>query len=152
MQRLKIFDMPFGKASRSTKYTETHLAVISKNYEKLERLLKAGANPNQQDRDDGGWTPLIWAVAMRRLDLIKLLLQYEADPNIQSKWGTTPISHCMKIALSDRELENSLGSDTNLSPHIVTRQVYLSCLAPRVLVVSLIINSVLLLQPSLDRI
>lgn len=107
MQRLKLFDMPFGNAS--SKYAETHLAVMNKDYKKLENLLQKGANPDQVDQDEG-WTPLMWAVAYRRLDFIKLLLKYDANPNVQSDYGTTPISHCMTVAPSDYQLEHQWGS------------------------------------------
>lgn len=94
MQRLKLFDMPFGEYN---KFAEIHLAVINKEHKKLEKLLQLGANPNQVDQDDG-WTPLMWAVAKRDIESMKLLLAYNADPNKASDYGTTPISKTIQVA------------------------------------------------------
>ena len=49
-------------------------------------LLKAGANPNVTDYD--GNTPLIVAARKHSPELVKMLLDYGADPDLKTKWGT----------------------------------------------------------------
>lgn len=46
----------------------------------LSVLIKNGADPNAVDAR--GKTPLHLAVAMRSIQVVKMLLQHEADPNI----------------------------------------------------------------------
>lgn len=66
----------------------------------FENLLECNkADPNEQD--DDGMTPLhhvvselfesSWCVSDDDIKIIKLLLKYKANPNIQDRWGRTPI-------------------------------------------------------------
>jgi ankyrin repeat protein len=50
-----------------------------------EVLLQAGANPKKLDRDGGG--PLFDAVIQKDADVIKLLLDYGADPSREHDMG-----------------------------------------------------------------
>lgn len=34
-------------------------------------------------KDDGGWTPLIWAAEHMEVEAVKLLLKRKADPNLR---------------------------------------------------------------------
>lgn len=56
----------------------------------LERLLKAGADPNLPRRNEE-WSPLMSAVSRRFARNVQLLLEYGADPNATAKTraGTT---------------------------------------------------------------
>ena len=58
--------------------------------EAVKLLLKAGANPNLAIAD--GVTPLCIAIQNRRSAIVRMLLQADADPNVQRKSdGTTPL-------------------------------------------------------------
>jgi len=52
-------------------------AVKSGNFAEVERLIKAGAEINQQDEQ--GWTPLNFAAGSGHLSLVKLLVENGAD-------------------------------------------------------------------------
>ena len=66
--------------------TPLHWAARTNNDEKvLELLLRAGANPNVRNRD--GDTPLHMAVWGNRKDVVDLLLDWEADPDLKNSMG-----------------------------------------------------------------
>lgn len=67
-----------------------HLAVFGRNLPMTELLLQNGAKPNLLS---DGSTPLLLAVLLSEQDLVKVLLQYRADPNIPDNSGRTPL-HC----------------------------------------------------------
>lgn len=60
------------------------------NCEVIELLLKSGANPNKQDVTYG-YTLLMLAIIYNHLDIVKMLLQYGADPKIIAKDGKTAL-------------------------------------------------------------
>ena len=64
-------------------------AIIYKKSSIARALLKAGADPNLPDPSAGG-TPLHCAVLESDLEMIKLLIEYEADPTLTNKYGVTP--------------------------------------------------------------
>jgi ankyrin repeat protein len=64
-------------------------SVLFGQVQAVELLLAAGANVNRQDRHVG--SALYLAIATRRLDLAKKLLDYGADPNAAPEWGQTPL-------------------------------------------------------------
>jgi ankyrin repeat protein len=67
--------------------------------ELIERLLEAGADPNQAglafvgggETGDTGYSPLMEAVATRRADVVHLLIDNGADVNHQTAWGETAL-------------------------------------------------------------
>ncbi len=65
--------------------------IANNNFSQLETLLKTNKsiNINQQDKD--GDTPLHIAVFMSNSPIVKLLLDYGADPFVVDKWGQTPL-------------------------------------------------------------
>jgi ankyrin repeat protein len=111
----------------------------------VERLLEAGANPNARthefphDRrflvtigsvawvDLTGQTPFLRAAAAGDLDVMRLLLEHGADPNIATDAGTTPLMVAAGVNWSVAEtydfgnqalfeavkLAHSLGNDIN---------------------------------------
>jgi len=64
-------------------------ACLRGDIDRIERLIKQGANPNLTSRD--GVAPLHWAVFKNRLDLVKELLDAGADINAQNNRGDTPL-------------------------------------------------------------
>jgi outer membrane murein-binding lipoprotein Lpp len=60
-----------------------HQAALVSDVDKMKQLLAEGANPNEADNSD--FTPLHWAAASqmgRNREMIKLLVEYGADPNL----------------------------------------------------------------------
>jgi ankyrin repeat protein len=64
-------------------------AAEKSEYEAALVALRHGASPNA--RGFFNMSPLLWAVSNHNLPLVKLLLDYDADPNQPKKDGVTPI-------------------------------------------------------------
>jgi ankyrin repeat protein len=64
-------------------------AAENSEYEAALVALQHGASPNA--RGSYEMSPLLWAVSKHNLPLVKLLLDYDADPNQPKKDGVTPI-------------------------------------------------------------
>jgi len=64
-------------------------ACMKGDIEMVNDLLKAGANPNQDNRY--GETPLYWASCYGYLGIAELLLKAGADPNQTDDNGNTPL-------------------------------------------------------------
>ena len=97
--------------------TALHHAVRFRSPTAVEALLKAGANPNVACKRSGG-TPIHRAVtstgapgtAGRRtqaLEIVKLLLEYGADPEIENRSGKRPADY-----VKDREITELLTADS----------------------------------------
>jgi ankyrin repeat protein len=56
-------------------------------------LLKAGADPNLVPNDEEGMTALIVATKKENRDIVALLLNGAADPNVKDKSGKTAIAY-----------------------------------------------------------
>lgn len=41
--------------------------------------------------DDGGWTPLVWAVENQRRDVVRFLLEKGADPTLRDSENNTAL-------------------------------------------------------------
>jgi ankyrin repeat protein len=74
--------------------------VQKDNPEILQMLIQAGAPLNQTD--DGGHTPLLWAVLQKDLTSLTILLNAGANPNLvlANLFGFTPITPLMAAANS----------------------------------------------------
>lgn len=110
----------------------------------LELLLSARADVNQKTRD--GKTPLVQALTMKRLDLVKLLLDNGANPNLAGPkhplWPATYLPEALrlliekgaktKMASGNMELATSINSiesvkillDAGVSPNLKKDGVY----------------------------
>lgn len=64
-------------------------AVINNRLDRIEQLLKQGADPNM--RDTSGSTPLHWACRNGQLEIARLLVKKGADVNAQRDDGKTPL-------------------------------------------------------------
>lgn len=78
----------------------------------VEGLLKAGVNVNYKDRRsvENGWTPLHTAAAAGRVNMVKLLLVYDADATIKNNEGQTPVETA--IGVGNQEIVNIFEDDT----------------------------------------
>ena len=82
----------------NSKQTPLHMAVISKNLDATQALLRAQANVNTQDNE--GKTPLHYAVQydeekFEKIFIEKLLIDYGADKNKQDNEGKTPLQRVL---------------------------------------------------------
>ena len=71
--------------------TPLFLAVLKKNAELVDLLLKNGANPNVKDEAAADATPLLKAVQELDTDIVSLLLGANANPNLPDLSGWTPL-------------------------------------------------------------
>ncbi|MBC6415998.1 MAG: ankyrin repeat domain-containing protein [Bdellovibrionales bacterium] len=71
-------------------YTPLHITSLygSDNLDVMKTLLEAKAEVNV--KDNKGNTPLYWAVVFQRIDKVKVLLEFGADPSIKNKNEGTP--------------------------------------------------------------
>lgn len=81
------------------------IAVLSTDrddrYALIERLLTAGAAIDQRGLND--WTPLHYAVSLRDLEAVRLLLSLGADPTLETRIDdyTTPLEDAKAIGFTE---------------------------------------------------
>jgi cytohesin len=89
-------------------------AVRSDDRAAVERLLKAGADPNEREQD--GATPLSWAATRANTAIAALLLKAGANPNLTNELGLSPLAIAIANGAADlagRLLES--GADPNVA-------------------------------------
>jgi len=72
------------------------LACFCGQLEAAKLLIKAGASINSPSRNDLNATPLHSAVAAGHLNIVELLFEYDADPNVREQSGYTPLHTAAK--------------------------------------------------------
>jgi ankyrin repeat protein len=80
---------------------ELHKATLESDYDKVRELIDLKVNLDELDNH--GHTALHWAVFRGDIDLIKILLDGGANPNILSDDGVTPKWRARDFGLSDVE-------------------------------------------------
>ena len=80
---------------------ELHDATLESDYVKVRKLI--GLKVNLDELDNHGHTALHWAVFRGDIDLVKILLDEGANPNILSDDGVTPKWRARDFGLSDIE-------------------------------------------------
>lgn len=91
-EELKYYGSDINARETESGYSLLHFAVIQGDLKVVKALLDAGANPNVQDNK--GRTPLF---SSNNVDIIKMLLESEADPDSPSPNGYTRLH----IAIQD---------------------------------------------------
>jgi len=75
------------------KLTALHLAASKKNLAMVNHLLASSSRENFINlTDDLGRTPLYMATEAKKLKIVKLLLNHNADPNLSDTQGLTPLA------------------------------------------------------------
>ncbi|CAL1615271.1 unnamed protein product [Knipowitschia caucasica] len=115
-------------------FTCLHLAAKLGHYDMIQYLLsRASKHINRQD--DGGWTPITWAIEYKHKEIVKLLLSRGSDVNIRDKeqnvclhWaalsGCDDIAQALLDARCDLSAVNVHG---DLPLHIAARENHLDC-------------------------
>nr|WP_241548186.1 ankyrin repeat domain-containing protein [Leptospira yasudae] len=81
-------------------------AIKSGNVSKVQKVLEKGLDPNANLYH--GVTPLSLAIKYERLEIVRTLLKFSADPNLADEnTGLTPLLHCI-IEDSPLEMMNVL--------------------------------------------
>uniref|UniRef100_A0A8C3A3F9 Euchromatic histone-lysine N-methyltransferase 1a n=1 Tax=Cyclopterus lumpus TaxID=8103 RepID=A0A8C3A3F9_CYCLU len=115
-------------------FTCLHLAAKLGHCDIVHHLLsKASKYVNCQD--DGGWTPITWAVEYKHKELVQLLLARGADVNIRDKeenvclhWAA--LSGCDDVALALLEARcdlNAVNVHGDSVLHVAARENHLEC-------------------------
>ncbi len=68
-----------------------HLAILADQRHVVEFLIEKGANLGARPKDEHGGTPLHWAAALGRIEMVKQLLSAGADINAPDNHGYTPL-------------------------------------------------------------
>ncbi|XP_041469265.1 uncharacterized protein LOC121419047 isoform X4 [Lytechinus variegatus] len=66
-------------------------SIAQSKAEQVKQLLDSGLDINNKDEATGGNTALHWAASFSGLEIIKILLEYNADLNATNSDGTTPL-------------------------------------------------------------
>uniref|UniRef100_A0A8C9YC81 Euchromatic histone-lysine N-methyltransferase 1a n=1 Tax=Sander lucioperca TaxID=283035 RepID=A0A8C9YC81_SANLU len=115
-------------------FTCLHLAAKLGHYDIVHHLLsKASKYINCQD--NGGWTPITWAIEYKHKELVHLLLARGADVNIRDKeenvclhWAA--LSGCDDIAQALLEARcdlNAVNVHSDSALHVAARENHLEC-------------------------
>jgi hypothetical protein len=85
-------DQSFNTRRADGGQTALHLATLEENINVMKELLRLGSDPNRADRM--GRTPLMVAVGgdIHDAEMIAMLLQAGADPDIKDKHGWTALT------------------------------------------------------------
>jgi len=79
-------DVSKVQVSQETKDKELFAAIEAKDRDKVEKLIKNGANPNSTQKSDVFHnelaTPLKMAVLNKNFEIVELLLKHNANPNV----------------------------------------------------------------------
>lgn len=86
-----LFNLEYPERERKSQISDGVYIDKDNNTTVLEELLKAGANPNAQDKK--GNTPLF---VLDQAEQISMLLRYGANPNIKNKMGQTPYEYHLR--------------------------------------------------------
>ncbi|XP_077378022.1 histone-lysine N-methyltransferase EHMT1a isoform X2 [Festucalex cinctus] len=115
-------------------FTCLHLASKLGHYDVVQHLLSR-TTKYINSQDDGGWTPITWAIEHKHKEVFYLLLARGADINIRDKeqniclhWAA--LSGCANVtqALLDAQCDrNAVNVHGDLPIHVAARENHLEC-------------------------
>ncbi len=105
-----------------TKFTPLHFCAISGNLEAAKELLLAGADPDRQDCK--GWTPLHHAALSSHNEMIRLFMEYRANPSIKNMHGGT-YEDILNLIDPPRNLSHLRWIDESQNLHPMTEELFL---------------------------
>ncbi|XP_054717702.1 putative ankyrin repeat protein RF_0381 [Uloborus diversus] len=94
-----------------------HQAVRSNNLEKVKKLLSEGVHPDEPNWINNGRPALLEATYQGNVDMVEILLNADADPNIQNMLGETALHNAFHPKTFSKELVVLLlehGADVNV--------------------------------------
>lgn len=111
--------------------TALHLAIESGDSEAATKLLKIGANPNQQDTS--GKTPLFDAIVKQDIALVELLLEKGATFRIQDDSDATPLDFAIeqKCAIEFIQQLKKLGAQLTIPQDEQKTSMHVAAIAGR---------------------
>jgi ankyrin repeat protein len=107
-----------GIETEDVDYTPLIQAFIHGNREIISLLIKAGVNPNEQDKD--GYAPLHFAVLYDADEFVSSLIAAGADVNKQNVHGYTPLHYA--VLNSNKKIVEIL-LDAQANPHSMDWEV-----------------------------
>lgn len=80
--------------------------AAEKGYVELTRYLASLPDMNVNYTNLCGWTPLLEAVILRdggpaQQEIVQILLDADADPNMVDQWGVSPLQHAEKLGFTE---------------------------------------------------
>ena len=90
-------------ASYIRKYTPLTYAIAINDFGIVQELIYSGADVNRED--DAGWLPLVIAISKGNLEILKLLLRNEANPNMINMKPCTPVEFPLAKAIERNDVE-----------------------------------------------
>lgn len=98
----------FGRSLLYEAMGKTH------NIEMVELLLQYGADPNLPDGENQSTTPLVTAIMENNYDIVKLMIDYNAEVNRLNTLNTSPLFNA--VLMGHTEIVNLL-LDSGADPH-----------------------------------
>jgi len=108
------------RGSENVYETQSYLlieAIKANDSEVLVTLLKNGANPNYRPSKGKRLTPLHFTVGHRRIKLLKILMEYGADPTISDGQGESALELAKANKWKDALLEFSKNKTNKTKRH-----------------------------------
>ena len=88
-------------------------ACIYDRLELAKRLIELGADINTQGQRIRGYTALHAATENRKIDAVRLLLEHNANPNLQDRFGNIPLMKASHLDIEIIDLLVKYGSEYN---------------------------------------
>ena len=118
----------FQQAIQWSQDVEEIERIKKKLLERVKKIVCSGTGLNRQGKGSG-YTPLHSAVSINDLEMVNLLLNNGADPNIQGKEGNTPLHLAITFKASDAVISalRRRGANVNAQNKIGLTPLHYAC-------------------------